>query len=136
VTFLVDSNVISEPTKPSPSIRVVDWLRDNESDLAIDSIVLGELSAGIRSLPQGRKRRALAVWLDELSETVVCLPWDASVALRWGRLVARLRAAGRSMPILDSQIAATALTHDLTIATRNADDFRHAGVKLTNPFGA
>jgi len=136
VTFLVDSNVISEPTKPSPSRRVVDWLRGHESDLAIDSIVLGELSAGIRSLPQGRKRGALAAWLDELCETVVCLPWDANVALRWGGLVARLRAEGRSMPVLDSQIAATALTHDLTIATRNSDDFRHAGVKLTNPFGA
>jgi hypothetical protein len=135
VTFLVDSNVVSEPTKPSPSRRVVDWLRDNESGLVIDSIVLGELSAGIRSLPQGRKQRALAAWLDELRETIVCLPWDASVALRWGRLVAHLRAEAQSMPILDSQIAATALTHDLTIATRNADDFRHAGVKLTNPFG-
>lgn len=134
--FLLASNVVSEPTKPSPNHTVLDWLNAYESEVAIDSIVLGELSAGVRSLTAGRKRMALERWLDAVAATIVCLPWDERVALRWGILVAGLRRKGRSMPILDSQMAATALTHDLTLATRTIDDFRYAGAKLTNPFDA
>jgi predicted nucleic acid-binding protein len=69
-----------------------------------------------------------------VAETIDCLPWDADVARRWARLVADLRRKGKPMPLLDSMIAATALTHGLTVATRNTDDFKRAGVKVFDPF--
>jgi predicted nucleic acid-binding protein len=64
-----------------------------------------------------------------------CLPWEAETGLRWAALLASLRAAGRAMPVKDSLIAATALVHDLVVATRNRADFDKAGVKVVNPFG-
>jgi predicted nucleic acid-binding protein len=134
VTYLVDANVLSEATKPTPDPRAVDWLRRNERELAVDPIILGELRYGILLLPAGRRRRRLERWFSEGSTRLLCLPWDAATGLRWAGLLAALRAAGQSMPIKDSLIAATALTHGLTVATRNQRDFAKAGVPLVNPF--
>jgi predicted nucleic acid-binding protein len=134
MTYLVDANVLSEATRPAPSARVVEWLTVHEEDIVIDPIVLGELSAGVLSLPRGRKRTELERWLDAVAETIDCLPWDADVARRWARLVADLRRKGKPMPLLDSMIAATALTHGLTVATRNTGDFKRTGVKVFDPF--
>lgn len=134
--YLVDANVLSEPTKPAPDQGVVDWLRRNESDLAIDPIVLGEVRFGILQLPAGRRRRRLEEWFDAGVARLVCLEWDAPTAMRWAALLARLRATGRAMPIKDSLVAATALTHDLTVATRNRADFEKAGVRVLDPFEA
>jgi predicted nucleic acid-binding protein len=64
------------------------------------------------------------------------VPWELGTGLRWAKLLARLRANGRAMPIKDSLIAATALTHDLTVVSRNRSDFDKAGVKLIDPFSA
>jgi len=66
---------------------------------------------------------------------MTCLPWDGATGLRWAKLLADLRGAGRSMPIRDSLSAATALVHGLTIVTRNARDFQRARVKVVDPFG-
>jgi predicted nucleic acid-binding protein len=85
-------------------------------------------------LAAGRRRRRLEQWFDEGVASIVCLPWDASTGLRWARLLADLRAAGRALPIKDSLIAATALVHSLTVVTRNTRDFQTAGVKVLDPF--
>jgi predicted nucleic acid-binding protein len=134
MTYLVDANVLSEPTRPAPSSQVVDWLRANERNIVADSIVLGEMDIGILSLPLGRKRTQLEQWFEGLVRTVQCLPWDAAVARRWAILVVDLRRRGQPLPILDSMIAATALEHGLVVATRNTRDFGRTGVKVVNPF--
>jgi predicted nucleic acid-binding protein len=134
MTYLVDANVLSEPTRPAPDAGVVDWLRQHEREVAIDPIILGEIRFGIHLVPAGRRRRRLERWFDEGVANVVCLPWEAGTGLRWAKLLADLRAAGQSMPIKDSLIAATALVHGLTVVTRNTRDFRWVGVDVLNPF--
>jgi len=133
--YLVDANVLSEPTKLSPNRNVVDWLTANEENLIVDPIILGEICIGILGHPGGRKRRQLEQWFRAVVETIECLPWDAAVSRRWARLVVHLRKKGQPLPVLDSMIAATALEHGLTVATRNTRDFRKAGVKVVDPFG-
>ncbi len=134
--FLVDANVLSEATKPQPDRKVVDWLRANEATIVVDAIVLGELRAGVLTRPAGRKREQLERWFAVLVETVECVPWDARVGLRWAGLIADLRRRGRTLPLLDSMIAATALEHEFTVVTRNVRDFRRAGVKVLDPFAS
>jgi toxin FitB len=134
VKILVDANVLSEPTKPSPDPRVVDWLRVNEAAIAVDPIIVGELRYGILLLPRGRRRAALEQWFDEGVRRIECLPWELDTGLRWAQLIARLRAVGKAMPIKDSLIAATALQNGLALATRNRADFEKAGVLVIDPF--
>ena len=134
MTYLVDANVLSEATKPSPDAKVVEWLRANERELAVDPIILGEIRFGINLLRSGRRRRRLEHWFTEGIARIVCLPWDAATGLRWARLLADLRASGRTMPVKDSLIAATALVHGLVIVTRNVNDFKKAGLKVVDPF--
>ena len=134
MTFLVDANVLSEPTKPAPLAKVVRWLEDHEEELVVDSVVLGELYLGVLALPRGRRRERLEDWFATLVETIDCLPWDAAVACRWAALVVHLRAKGQTLPLLDGMIAATALAHGLTVATRNTRDFTRAGVEVVDPF--
>jgi toxin FitB len=134
VTYLVDANVLSEPTKPAPDSEVVAWLRQNERELVVDPIILGEIRFGIYLLPAGKRRQRLERWFKEGVSNIACLPWDAAVGLRWAKLLAELRRTGQAIPIKDSLIAATALVHGLTVATRNESDFKKAGVKVVNPF--
>lgn len=131
--YLVDANVLSEATKPAPDPGVLGWLQQNERDIAVDPIILGEIRFGILLLPRGRRRTRLQRWFEEGVSRVHCLPWDAATGLRWAQLLASLRASGRAMPIKDSLIAATALTYDLALATLNSRDFEAAGVALVNP---
>ena len=133
--YLVDANVLSEPTKPAPRAKVIQWLRDHEQDIAVDPIVLGEIRFGILLLPAGARRRRLESWFAQGINRIHCLPWTSDTGLRWAQLLADLRAAGHSMPVKDSLIAATALVHRLTIATRNVRDFEKAAVGVVNPFG-
>lgn len=132
--YLVDANVLCEPTKPEPDPKVVAWLRANERDLAVDPVILGEIRFGILLLPRGKRRRRLEGWFDEGIARIQYLPWDASLGLRWAELLADLRTAGRAMPVKDSFIAATALAHGLTVATRNRRDFAAAKVPVVDPF--
>jgi toxin FitB len=134
VIYLVDANVLSEATKAKPDAKVVDWLRQNEPELVVDPIILGEVRFGIHLLPAGKRRRRLETWFKDGIAKITCLPWGAETGLRWAKLLADLRLTGKAMPIKDSLIAATALVHGLTIATRNQADFRVAGVKLLDPF--
>jgi len=132
--FLVDANVLSEATKPSPHEKVLDWLSKHEMELAINPIVLGELQYGILLLPRSKKRERLLKWLDSGIPYLTMLELSAATAGEWARLLAELRRKGHAMPIKDSLIAASARQHKLSIATRNTKDFAHSGVKLINPF--
>jgi hypothetical protein len=134
VTFLVDANVLSEATRPSPDPRAIEWLRRNERELAVDPVILGEIRFGIELLPAGARRRRLEAWFEQGVARIVCVPWDARTGLRWAGLLVALRRSGRALPIKDSLIAATALVHGFTVATRNLRDFRKTGVKVVDPF--
>lgn len=131
--YLVDANVLSEATKPTPDPRVLDWLTRAERELVVDPIILGELRFGILLLPRGQRRSRLERWFDEGAARLHCVAWDADTGLRWAQLLADLRTAGTAMPIKDSLTAASALTHDLAVATLNLKDFVAAGVKLVDP---
>lgn len=133
--FLVDANILSEPTRAAPDPAVVEWLRRHERDIAVDAIILGEVRFGILLLPRGKRRSRLQRWFDAGVQKLHCLPWEAESGLRWAELLASLRASGRAMPIKDSLIAVTALVHDLTVVTRNRADFEKVGVRVLNPFG-
>jgi predicted nucleic acid-binding protein len=128
--------VLSEPTRPSPNFGVVRWLRANESDVAVDPIILGEVRLGILLLRRGKKRSELEQWFDVVVQRLHCLSWERETGLRWAQLLAELRGSGRVMPIKDSLIAATALVHNLIIVTRNRADFEKAGVRIIDPFAA
>jgi hypothetical protein len=134
VKYLVDANVLSEPTRPAPRPAVTEWLRRHERTIAVDPVILGEIRYGILLLPRGRRRARLEQWFDEGVRKLQCLPWEAETGLRWAELLARLRASGRAMPVKDSLIAATALANRLTVVTRNVTDFEKAGCPVLDPF--
>ena len=136
MTYLVDANILCEPTTPQQEKRVIEWLRQQERDLVVDPIILGEIRFGIHLLPPGSRRHRLEQWFEEGIRRIHCVPWEVSNGLRWAKLLADMRAVGRAMPVKDSLIAATALVHGLVVATRTARDFTHAGVKVVNPFEA
>lgn len=132
--FLIDANVLSEPTKAKPNEKVVKWLRHHEPDLAVDPVILGEVRLGILLLPKGKRRASLEQWFEAGIQRLHCVPWEAQTGLRWAELLASLRLSGRAMPIKDSLIAATALVYGLAVATRNRSDFEKAGVSVVDPF--
>ena len=74
MTYLVDANVLSEPTRPDPSPRVIEWLRRNEREIAVDPVVLGEIRFGILVLPRGRRRVRLERWFDDGVGRLHCPP--------------------------------------------------------------
>lgn len=134
MSFLVDANVLCEATRPHPDAKVLRWLARHEPDITVDPVILGEIQFGILLLPRGKRRAGLERWFRDGVQRLHCLPWDAATGLRWAALLASLRARGRAMPVKDSLIAATALTHDLVVVTRNRRDFESAGVTVVDPF--
>lgn len=134
MTFLVDANVLSEATRPEPDPSVLAWLARHEREIAVDPVILGEIRFGILLLPVGKRRARLERWFEEGVERIHCIGWEAATGLRWAQLLAELRTSGRSMPIKDSLIAATALVHGLPLATLNRRDFEKAGVEIIDPF--
>lgn len=134
--FLVDANVLSEATKQSAAPEVIEWLMANESDLAVNPIVLGELEFGILRLPAGRRKTQLREWFNQAPNRLRVLDIDTNTSQVWATLLAKLSRKGRSMPVSDSLIAATALQYNLTIATRNTVDYQYAGIEVLNPFRA
>ena len=132
--YIVDSNVLSEVTRPEPSSSVIAWLRKHEPDLAVNPIILGEIEYGIRLVPSSRKRKGLEIWLAEGMKRLRVVDLDSGTASVWATLLVGLKKKGRAMPVKDSLIAASAIQHNLTIVTRNVSDFQHASVPLINPF--
>lgn len=132
--YIVDANVLSEVTRPEPSSCVIAWLRKHEPDLAVNPIILGEIEYGIRLVPSSRKRKGLEIWFAEGMKRLRVVDLDSATASVWATLLVGLKKKGRAMPVKDSLIAASAIQHNLTIVTRNVNDFQHASVPLINPF--
>ena len=125
--WLLDTNALSELTRPEPFEGLLDWLDANELDSGISAITVGEMVAGIERLPDGRRRRTLERALKFLREDYAgkILDFTEGAAVEWGRLIALARKRGRILSVLGSQIEATAIHYGLTVVTRNHADFFH-----------
>jgi predicted nucleic acid-binding protein len=138
VSFLLDTNVVSEWVKRQPDPGVVAWLAEIDEDRVFLSVItLAELRHGVERLPAGARRRRLDAWLrDELARRFEgrVLPVDEQVADRWGEVVARSEAAGRPIGVMDAFIVATANVHALRLVTRNEADFESVVEALINPW--
>lgn len=123
--WLLDTNTLSEATKPNPAKEVLDWLDAHEADSAICAISIGEMVAGIERMPESKRRRSLTQALKFLREDYAgkIIDFTEGAAVEWGRLVVEGKKRGRKMAVLDSQIEATAIHFGLTVVTRNAKDF-------------
>ncbi len=134
--FLVDTNVFGEAVRPNAEGRVVTWLRDNESNLYVSAITIGEIRRGVERLPRGARKTLLMNWLELMCDRMRgrVLSFNTSTAHVWGQLKAKWEREGISVPSLDSQIAATARRHQLAVVTRNTADFEKTGVRVLNPF--
>jgi toxin FitB len=137
-SYLLDTNVVSELIKPHPDFRVASWYAAQDADaLFLSSTGIGEIVAGIEQLAAGRRRSMLEAWLSALLAVHFVgrvLDFDVDAALVFGCIIAQARRSGRPAHIADAQIAAVALVHDLTVATRDVADFAGFGVALVNPF--
>jgi len=124
VRFLLDTNVISEWVKPRPEPRVVAWLNTTDQDsLYLSVLAFAEIRLGIERLPAGAKRHRLSLWLDgDLAAWFEgrIIDIDLAIASAWARLVVRGRSVGRTPPILDAFMAATALVHGMTLVSRDS----------------
>jgi toxin FitB len=138
VNFLLDTNVVSEWTKPRPDAGLVAWLAEADEDrIFLSVITIAELRHGIERLPTGARRRRLDTWLTEqvpLRFEARLLVVDAETANIWGRVMTRGQAAGHPPGVMDAFIAATVLRHEMTLVTRNVADFETLGVRLINPW--
>ena len=135
--ILLDTCVISEALRPEPDPKVMAWIEGlPEDQVYLPALVLGELERGVELLPEGDKRAALRLWLEQLRHRFSgrILSFDEETAVRWGDLAARSQAAGQRLPVTDGLLAATALQYAALLATRNEDDFRETGVELINPW--
>jgi predicted nucleic acid-binding protein len=138
VNFLLDTNVVSEWTKPRPNPGVVTWLAEADEDRVFLSVVtLAELRYGMERMAAGRRRRQLEDWLEQdllLRFEHRVLAIDPAIADACGKLVARGEATGRPVEAMDAFLAATAEVHHLTLVTRNASDFRPLLKSVVNPW--
>ena len=131
--YLLDTNVVSELRRIKPHGGVVNWIQSiDDSELFISAVTLAEIQAGIEITKEQdpAKAREIETWLDQVADTFQVLPMDGGVFRRWAQLMHR----ASDTLYEDAMIAATALTHNLKVVTRNVADFKSFGVALLNPF--
>ena len=135
MSYLIDTNVLSEIRRKAPDANVVKWVNSRPStSLYLSVLTLGELRKGIDSLADTKRRMKLVDWLETelpLFFAGRILAIDEGVADHWGRLLAE---AGRTIPAIDSLLGATASHHGLTMVTRNSKDFKNLGLDVLNPW--
>ena len=135
MNYLLDTCFLSELVKPLPNKHVIEWLKRHSSEfLFICSLTVGEIRKGVTKLPESKKKDDLNQWLNNLLDHYNdrILPIDTTVAENWGILQGNAEKKGLGMATIDGLIAATAYTHNLTIVTRNEQDFQASGVPVLN----
>ena len=137
MSYLLDTNVLSELRRKTPDARAVEWFsRRPASTLFLSVLTLSELRKGIEGVPDAERRMALTDWLETDLPVFFAgriLSVDSQVADRWGRLVA---VAGRPLPAIDSLLGATAAHHGLSMVTRSTRDFTNMGLDVINPWAS
>jgi len=135
VSYLLDTNVLSELVRPQPDATVLVWFEEVPDDsLYISVLTIGELRKGVEGMQESRRKEKLRVWLEHTLQMWFehrLLSVDQGVAEQWGRLTATI---GRPVPAIYSLLAATALHHDLRMVTRNERDFQFPGIEVINPW--
>jgi predicted nucleic acid-binding protein len=135
MSYLIDTNVINELVREKPNKKVIEWFETIPSEATFISVLtLGEIRKGIEKIEPTRHQLKLRTWLEvELPNWFQerILPIDSPVANRWGLLQAQMK---RPLPAIDSLIAATALHHDLSVVTRNENDFNYPLLQVINPW--
>ncbi len=138
MNLLLDTNVLSEVTKPQPAENVLLWLDGLDEDRTFISVIsLAEIRRGVVLLEKGRRRNALEDWLsNDLPQRFEgrVLPVTEQVSMAWGDLLGHAKKSGRGLSSMDGIIAATAMAHNLTLATRNVKDFDGFDIKIINPW--
>ncbi|MDX8391465.1 MAG: type II toxin-antitoxin system VapC family toxin [Mariprofundaceae bacterium] len=135
MSYLLDTNVLSELVRPKPNPAVLNWFeKAPDESLYISVLTIGEIRKGVELVAPSVRREKLRVWLehtlpDWFQDRVLTI--DGPVAERWGRLLAE---ANRPLPAIDSLLAATALHHDLRMVTRNVGDFTFPELEIVNPW--
>ena len=138
MNFLIDTNVISELTRPRPDAEVVSFLHETDEDrLSMSVVTLAELRRGVALKDEGKAKRALESWLandlvERFSGRIVDI--DRPIADCWGELMASAKRRGLALHVMDGFLAATAAVRQLTLATRNVKDFAPFGVPLYDPW--
>lgn len=138
MSFLLDTNVLSEMRKPNPDPNVFEWLgKTDESNIFISVASLAEIEQGIAAMEPGRRRSELDQWFREsmiirFEDRIIHI--GPAVALAWGRLVAAAKRRGFGLSLMDAALAATAQTHSLCLVTRNVRDFQRLDIPLKNPW--
>ncbi|NKK91978.1 PIN domain-containing protein [Rhizobium leguminosarum bv. viciae] len=136
--LLLDTSVLSEVTRPRPDAHVLQWLDGLDEDRSFISVVsIAEIRRGVALMESGRKRDALTEWLvqdlpQRFEQRVISV--DQPVAIAWGDLMGLAKRSRRGISSIDGLIAATAIAHDLTLATRNIKDFEGFGIELVDPW--
>lgn len=136
--YLLDTCIISELIKPSPSEAVVEWISNiPEENLYLSSITIGEIQKGISKLVDSKKKINLQNWLDnDLSDRFESkiISIDKDICLTWGIITASAEKRGKKLASIDSLIAATAINKNLTVVTRNTSDMIESGANIFDPF--
>jgi predicted nucleic acid-binding protein len=135
--IILDTNVISVPSKPQSDPAVMAWLnRQVPATLFVTAINIAELSEGVATLPEGRRKEALQQALAETLGGFITpvLPFDRDAALMYPSLIVHAKSLHYTLPAADSYIAAIAKAHGFTVATRDVAPFRAAGVAVVNPW--
>ena len=138
MTFLLDTNVVSETIKPKPQKTVLDWLEaQTPTDLFLAAQTMGELVRGARKVKEKARRERFERWIEQdLAQQFDgrVLPFDGATAALWGRLMGDGERMGRTPTAADAQIAAIAIQHELILVTRNEKDFRYFDMQLVDPW--